>query len=116
MWKTFITTSGGKIPNDFPLSTLAHISEGYSAGSINDAVKAVLTDYRVKRQDYNHLNLAEFVGQLSSMSSTMDDQYQELKDFTDFVTGDAAKRKKLEALADGDGADGGPKKKKKKKG
>jgi len=53
MWKTFITTSGGKIPNDFPLSTLAHISEGYSAGSINDAVKAVLTDYRVKRQDYN---------------------------------------------------------------
>ena len=34
MWKTFIEKNRGKIKNDFPLSTLAHISVGYSAGSI----------------------------------------------------------------------------------
>lgn len=34
MWSNFITKCGGKLKNDFPLSTLAHISVGYSAGSI----------------------------------------------------------------------------------
>jgi len=34
MWKTFIESRGGKLKADFPLSTLAHISAGYSAGSI----------------------------------------------------------------------------------
>ena len=34
MWRQFIETNHGKIKSDFPLSTLAHISAGYSAGSI----------------------------------------------------------------------------------
>jgi len=34
MWKTFIANAGGKLKADFPVSTLAHISDGYSAGSI----------------------------------------------------------------------------------
>ena len=44
----------------------------------------------------------------------MDDQYEELKTFTDKITGDKARRDKLEAAAAGDEG-GGPKKKKKKK-
>ncbi len=35
MWKFFITEIGGVLKAEFPLSTLAHISAGYSAGSVN---------------------------------------------------------------------------------
>lgn len=34
MWRSFIEQNHGIIKTDFPLSTLAHISSGYSAGSI----------------------------------------------------------------------------------
>lgn len=46
MWKNFIVTRGGQLKIDFPLSTLAHISAGYSAGSIKKTVENVLTDFR----------------------------------------------------------------------
>ena len=46
MWKTFIEHLGGKLKQDFPLSTLAHISVGYSAGSIRKTCEKVLTLYR----------------------------------------------------------------------
>jgi SpoVK/Ycf46/Vps4 family AAA+-type ATPase len=48
MWKNFINTFKGHIRADFPLSTLAHISAGYSAGSIKKTCEKVLTEYRVK--------------------------------------------------------------------
>ena len=46
MWKTFIHEIGGKLKNEFPLSTLAHISAGYSAGSIKKTCENVLTEFR----------------------------------------------------------------------
>jgi len=49
MWKTFIEERGGMIKPEFPLSTLAHISHGYSAGSIRIACEKVLTAYRLKQ-------------------------------------------------------------------
>jgi hypothetical protein len=48
MWKTFIAQLGGKLRDEFPLSTLAHISAGYSAGSIKKTCEKVLTIYRKK--------------------------------------------------------------------
>lgn len=51
MWRNFIELYRGEIRTDFPLSTLAHISAGYSAGSIKKTCEKVLTDYRVKYQD-----------------------------------------------------------------
>ena len=89
------------------------MSRGYSAGSIKQTCEKVLTEYRVKHQDQNALALPEFIGPLSQCSNTMDDQYEELKGFTDKITGDKARRDKLEAAAGGD--DGAPKGKKKKK-
>ena len=52
MWKTFIIEQGGKLKNDFPLSTLAHISAGYSAGSIKKTVENVLTDFRKSKVSF----------------------------------------------------------------
>ena len=46
MWKSFIEELGGVLRPDFPLSTLAHISHGYSAGSIRKSCESVLTKYR----------------------------------------------------------------------
>jgi hypothetical protein len=49
MWKTFIEEMGGQLRPEFPLSTLAHISHGYSAGSLRTACEKVLTAYRLKQ-------------------------------------------------------------------
>lgn len=46
MWKTFIEELGGQLTSNFPISTLAHISAGYSAGSIRKTCEKVLTKYR----------------------------------------------------------------------
>ena len=55
MWKTFIVEKGGKLRNDFPLSTLAHISAGYSAGSIQKTVDNVLTEFRKSKVRFKFL-------------------------------------------------------------
>lgn len=61
------------------------------------------------------LVLQEFIGPLSLCSSTMQDEYQEFQKFTDFVTGDGARREKIEAALRGEEDGGGDKKGKKKK-
>jgi len=73
MWKVFIENAGGKLKADFQLSTLAHISEGYSAGSIKKTCENVLTKFRKERLDQRPLALAEFIGPLSLCGCTMDD-------------------------------------------
>ena len=117
MWKVFIENAGGKIKPDFQLSTLAHISEGYSAGSIKKTCENVMTKFRKDRIDQRPLTLAEFIGPLSLCGCTMDDQWKEFQNFTGFITGDDKRRAAIEVAQQGDdGAD--PKKKKggKKKG
>lgn len=77
MWKVFIEKAGGRLKADFQLSTLAHISEGYSAGSIKKTCENVLTKFRKGRLDQRPLTLAEFIGPLSLCGCTMDDQWKE---------------------------------------
>ena len=77
MWKTFIENAGGLIKPHFQLSTLAHISEGYSAGSIKKTCDQVLTKFRKGRLEQRDLTLSEFVGPLPLCGCTMDDQWQE---------------------------------------
>lgn len=75
LWKTFIENLGGIIKQSFPLSTLAHISAGYSAGSIKKTCEKVLTKYRLDHIEARQLTLQEFIGPLSLTHSTMDDLY-----------------------------------------
>ena len=66
MWKTFIERiTKQKIKPDFPLSSLSHISEGYSAGSIKKTCENVLTDFRRSKLTTRDLTLNEFIGPLS---------------------------------------------------
>lgn len=62
------------------------------------------------------LMLQEFIGPLSLCSATMQDEYQEFQKFTDFMTGDGARREKIEAALRGEDDAGGKKDAKKKKG
>ena len=65
------------------------------------------------------LALTEFIGPLSLCASTMDDQYDDFRKFTDDMTGDKKRRDEIEAALKGDepgaaGAKAGKKAKKKK--
>ena len=73
MWRSFMEYFGIDVKPDFPLSTLAHISNGYSAGSIRKTCAIVLTPHRVIHQEKRPLTLPEFIGPLSQQSVTMDD-------------------------------------------
>lgn len=57
MWKAFIERYRGVLKADFPLSTLAQISLGYSAGSIKKTCEKVLTDYRVNHMEQRPLKI-----------------------------------------------------------
>jgi len=91
------------------LSTLAHISDGYSAGSIKKTTEIVLTAYRKSKLYERPLSLAEFIGPLSMCSVTMHDQWEEMKKFTDFITEDGKRREKIEALLRGEDNEADPK-------
>jgi SpoVK/Ycf46/Vps4 family AAA+-type ATPase len=65
MWDNFIKKNNGSLKNDFPLSTLAHISVGYSAGSIWKTCQRVLSKYRVTCIPDRALKIQEFIGPLS---------------------------------------------------
>lgn len=62
------------------------------------------------------LGLAEFIGPLSLCANTMEDQYEDFRNFTDYITEDKARRDKIKAALEGNADDANPKKGKKKKG
>jgi hypothetical protein len=70
MWKVFIEQFGGRLESDFPLNTLAHMSSGYSAGSIRKTAEFVLTPFRKEKLSSRPLKLAEFIGPLSQTCVT----------------------------------------------
>ena len=120
MWKTFIERiTKNKLRSDFPLSTLSHISEGYSAGSIKRTCENILTDYRVNKLDDRGLSLNEFIGPLSLCACTDVEAHEEFKIFTDIITGDKARRDREKKEMEGDTGEAkkdvkkGPKKAKK---
>jgi len=99
------------MPPEFPLSTLAHISEGYSAGSIKKACENVLTEFRKTKLEVKPLALAEFIGPLSNCGCTDVETNEEFKKFTDIITGDKKRRDEITAALNPD-ADAGDKGKK----
>jgi len=72
-----------KLPPEFPLSTLAHISEGYSAGSIKKTCENVLTDFRKTKLEVRPLAVTEFIGPLALCGYTDKEGNDALNKFTD---------------------------------
>ena len=106
LWKNFILNSGlnynliEKNPK-FDLNTLAYISEGYSAGNIQQAVNATIPPRRVQKllETGRPIDSSEFLTALSKTAYTYKNDYANYVKFTDNVTGETERRrlKELEA-------------------
>jgi hypothetical protein len=88
------------------LSTLAHISEGYSAGAIKKTCENVLTEYRKSKMVSRDLTLTEFIGPLSLCAYVDQEANEEFKAFTDIITGDKARRDRERKELEGDKDEG----------
>jgi len=128
LWRKFIkdqlalaeTGARRDIPDDFDLSTLAHISEGFSAGAICKTVKKTLTKRRVERLEKRPHNEAEFLNTLALEASknqlTYKNDNEAFREFTGKITGLIDKRNKIRDEKTGDVAGGDKDKKGKGKG
>lgn len=76
LWKQILQRNGGVITEALNVSCLAKISDGFTQGDIVHVVKQVLTERRVRQQQYKPLMAVEFVAALTSMSPV----YQEEED------------------------------------
>jgi len=99
------------LDDEFDLSTLAHISDGYTAGSIRKAVKQTLTKRRVERLNKRELKEKEFVSALSRCPVNYQEDRDKYKEFTAEITGLKEVRDRIFAKKN-EGEDGGDKDKK----
>ncbi|KAF4688653.1 hypothetical protein FOZ60_002518 [Perkinsus olseni] len=120
LWRSFmeekgvpsqVTTSGS-----LNLTSLAHLSEGYTTRSIKQAVDRVLSNRRLSRLKQRPLTLHEFLEPLSRCHYSWKEEYKKFQEFDYEASGDKARNlqmqeetKKLEASAE---AEKGDKKKK----
>mmetsp|Transcript_1053 Transcript_1053/g.1385 ORF Transcript_1053/g.1385 Transcript_1053/m.1385 type:complete len:443 (+) Transcript_1053:1468-2796(+) len=88
------------------ISSLAHISEGYSAGAIARTVRIIVTPRRVAMIRLRPLSNHDFIDNLAQQSINYQDDKALYMDFTRVITGLTDRRKKVEAIVSGDtGAD-----------
>eukprot|EP00403_Amphidinium_massartii_P034621 CAMPEP_0178443034 /NCGR_PEP_ID=MMETSP0689_2-20121128/38582_1 /TAXON_ID=160604 /ORGANISM="Amphidinium massartii, Strain CS-259" /LENGTH=855 /DNA_ID=CAMNT_0020066819 /DNA_START=48 /DNA_END=2612 /DNA_ORIENTATION=- len=106
LWQKFMEQHGVSIdPTKPDLSTVAGVSEGYSAGSIKQTVERVLTARRVQRMKERPLEVKEFLGPLSRTPFCWPEDYNHFRDFDFVATGEAERqeaRQRAEELAAGD--------------
>jgi SpoVK/Ycf46/Vps4 family AAA+-type ATPase len=125
LWKTCILETIKKhakilgikamVHDELNLSTLAHISEGYSSGGIVKAIETTLTSRRVECLDKRKLREDEFIGALSRETATFVDDNEKFKAFTAIITGLKETRDKIRQQAIENAGKGQDEKKKDKK-
>jgi hypothetical protein len=97
------------------VSSLAHISEGYSAGALARTVRAIVTKRRVMMLKNRPLATQDFIDNLSLQEVNYQDDKKAFLEFTRTITGLDDRRKKIEAMVSGEAdaaGKGGDKKKK----
>ncbi len=113
LWKEFITAKGGRIlrwSDRFDLSALSKVSDGYTAGHLESAAAATLTDRRLMQQGIKPLKPAEFIAALS----TCEPVYREEEEMYNSWYSKTPMGKKRSKYVDGDEEE--TKKEKKKTG
>lgn len=61
VFKTMVERAGGILKENFPLSTLAYITEGYTAGSFKRAIDKVLTERRRAQVSSPHCDFLNLI-------------------------------------------------------
>eukprot|EP00397_Hematodinium_sp_SG-2012_P009376 GEMP01009459.1.p1 GENE.GEMP01009459.1~~GEMP01009459.1.p1 ORF type:complete len:837 (+),score=197.06 GEMP01009459.1:32-2542(+) len=82
------------------VSSLAHISEGYSSGSIRQTVDRVLTKRRIQQLENRPLSVAEFLGPLSRTAYLWPEEWRQFREFDHLATGEKERLEKLQATAE----------------
>lgn len=89
LWQKFMEQHNVFVdPTKLNISTLARVSDGYSAGSIKQTVDRVLTARRVQQLRNRPLKVQEFIGPLSRTSSCFREDYCLFSDFDFEATGE----------------------------
>jgi len=87
------------------ISSLAHISEGYTAGAIACTANTIITNRRVAQYRLRPLLSSDFVNTLAQQVLNYRDDKQTFMEFTRLITGLNDRRKKVQNLVEGDSGD-----------
>jgi len=103
---------GDILPDDLDVSSLARVSDGYTAGSIAYAIKKTLTQRRIEMMGLRELEETEFLNALSRCPRSKPEEEKFMLAFTESCTN---LKKRREALQRNKADDSGKKSKGKKK-
>ncbi|XP_035032932.2 dynein regulatory complex protein 11-like [Hippoglossus stenolepis] len=81
LWKQLITKQGGEVTKALDLSSLAHISDGYTPGHMVQVVQSVVTKRRVLQQAKRPLTASEFVPPLAKIDPVLKGEEEALKNW-----------------------------------
>merc|ERR1712139_168557 len=116
LWQKFMESHGIRVdPTKLNLSSLAHVSEGYSSGAVKQTVDRVLTARRIQQLKNRPLQITEFLGPLSRTAYCWPEEWKGFLQFDHEATGEKARLESLRDDNDKLEGDGGKKEKKKKK-
>jgi SpoVK/Ycf46/Vps4 family AAA+-type ATPase len=90
-----------KISATVDVSSLAYISEGYSAGAIARTVRTIVTQRRVQMRKQRPLTSGDFVDTLSTQDVTYQDDRAAYVSFLKVVSGLDDRRKKIDGMLSG---------------
>lgn len=79
MWKTLIEKQGGELTKALDLSSLAKISDGYTAGHMVQVIQTVITKRRILQQARKPLTATEFVAPLAKIDPVFKEEEEALK-------------------------------------
>lgn len=96
IFKHLVERQGVKLTDAFKLSMFGHITEGVTPGSMNRAIKSVLTRRRKADIELRPLTVQDFVVPLSENYTCSIEEYAIFDKFTQDVTGITAAKKALE--------------------
>jgi len=82
LWEHFITSEGGVITKALDISTLAQLTEGYTAGTILQCIRKVLSDRRKEFITLRPLLTQEFIPLLSRTSFVSSKEFAEYEKVT----------------------------------
>ncbi len=97
---------GDILPDDLDVSSLARVSDGYTAGSIAYAVKKTLTERRIQMMPLRELEETEFLNALSRCPRTRDTDEVHFRRFTESCTDLKKRREALQRNKAGDDGKG----------
>lgn len=79
MWRTLIEKQGGELTKALDLSSLAKISDGYTAGHMVQVIQTVITKRRILQQARKPLTATEFVAPLAKIDPVFKEEEEALK-------------------------------------